>query len=80
MFLVGVSGFRGEETRNSANILGPTSRRRRPDFHGLSDVIDSLPDKNDFLRVICPTGAYAELFASVYGVTVDECLAEGRAA
>ena len=49
------------------------------DYIAFSDVIHSVPDKNDFLRVLRPpTGAYAELFAVVYGVTVEACLAEGR--
>ena len=46
------------------------------DFSAFSDVIHSLPDKRDFLRVLRPTGAYAELFADVYGVTVEACLEE----
>lgn len=43
----------------------------------LSKVIHSLPSKEDFLRSIHPTGAYADLFADVHGITVEDCLAQG---
>lgn len=48
------------------------------DVRAFSDVIRSLPDKDYFLRVLRPTGVYAELFAAVYGVSVEASLAEAR--
>jgi hypothetical protein len=44
------------------------------DFSEISEVIHCLPDKMAFLKVVHPTGLYADLFAHIYGITVDECL------
>ena len=51
--------------------------REGGDFNELSKAIHSLPSKEDFLRSVHPTGSYADLFADVYGITVEDCLAQG---
>jgi hypothetical protein len=47
------------------------------DYNELSKAIHSLPSKEDFLRSVHPTGSYADLFADIYGITVEDCLAKG---
>ena len=47
------------------------------DYNELSKVIHSLPSKEDFLMSVHPTGSYADLFADIYGITVEDCLAKG---
>ena len=45
-------------------------------YYELSEAIHSLPTKEDFLRSLHPKGLYADLFADIYGSTVEECLAK----
>lgn len=40
-------------------------------------VIHSLPSMEASLSLVRPTGAYADLFADIYGITVEDCLAQG---
>ena len=47
------------------------------DFIELAKIIYFLPSKDDFLRSVHPTGSYADLFADVYVITVEDCLAQG---
>ena len=47
------------------------------DNNDVLKVIHSLPSIEVFLRLVRPTGAYADLFADIYGITVEDCLAQG---
>jgi hypothetical protein len=43
----------------------------------VSKVIYSLPSMEVFLSFVRSTGAYADLFADIYGITVEDCLTRG---
>ncbi len=48
------------------------------DYSHFSEDIHSLPEKEAYLKIVHPTGVYADLFADIYGVTVEQCLAAGE--
>ena len=48
------------------------------DYSNFSEGIHSLPEKEVYLKIVHPTGVYADLFADIYGMTVEECLATGE--
>lgn len=45
------------------------------DYSNFTEGIHTLPEKEVYLKIVHPNGVYADLFADIYGMTMEECLA-----